>query len=87
MPYITSFERRGYKRGAQDGIRREKSLLARMIAKKFSSQPDHELPKLENLSADDLPEFGEQLLDFESLEAAYQWIDQRIARQKEASAS
>ncbi len=33
------------------------------------------------------PEPGEQLPDFKSPEAAYQWTDQRIARQKEASAS
>ncbi len=70
MPYITSVERRGYKRGVR-------SLLAIQIAEKFKSQPDLELSKLEKLSADDLPELGKQIFDFESLEAVHQWIERR----------
>ncbi|MCP4349407.1 MAG: DUF4351 domain-containing protein [Desulfobacterales bacterium] len=79
MPYITSFERRGYKRAGR-------SIIARQIAKKFNSQLEHELLNLEKLNADDLLELGEDFLDFESLEQAHKWIDQRIARNKEASA-
>ncbi len=75
MPYITSFERRGYKRGIQQG----RSILARQIAKKFNSQLEEELSNLEKLSPDDLLELGEVLLDFDSLEKAHQWIERRSA--------
>ncbi len=78
MPYITSVERIGYKRAGR-------SILARLIAKKFNSQLEHELSNLEKLNTDDLLELGEDFLDFESLEQAHKWIDQRIARNKEAS--
>jgi hypothetical protein len=79
MPYITSVERIGYKRGIQQG----RAILARQIAKKFSSQPERELSKLENLSPEDFPELGEQILDFDSLEAVHQWIEQRTAQKHE----
>ncbi|MCP4351662.1 MAG: hypothetical protein GY795_39860 [Desulfobacterales bacterium] len=49
MPYITSFERRGYKRGR---IQQGSSILARQIAKKFNSQLEMELSNLEKLNAD-----------------------------------
>ncbi|MDM8523702.1 DUF4351 domain-containing protein [Desulfococcaceae bacterium HSG8] len=80
MQYITSVERIGYKRGYKTGVQ---SVLARQIAKKFNSQPDMELPKLEKLSPDDFPELGEQILDFESLEALHEWVEQRVAQKQE----
>ena len=82
MPYITSVERIGYKRGIQQGRSVLRSVLARQIAKKFNSRPDREMPKLERLSPDDFPELGEQLLDLDSLEAVHQWIDRRTAREE-----
>jgi hypothetical protein len=75
MPYITSVERIGYKRG-------ERAMLARLIAKKFSSQPDTEIPELEKLGADDLLELGEQILDFESLDQVRRWTEQRAQTRK-----
>ncbi|QTA84888.1 DUF4351 domain-containing protein [Desulfonema magnum] len=79
MPYITSVERIGYKRGIKQGIQQMRSMLARLIAKKFRVRPEQELPKLEKLGPDDLLELGEELLDFESLEAVYRWIERRTA--------
>ncbi len=73
MPYITSVERVGYKRGESD-------LIARLVAKKFSSDAARELSVLEKLSADDLLELGEELLDFESAEVLHKWIRRRIAQ-------
>ncbi|MDM8523806.1 DUF4351 domain-containing protein [Desulfococcaceae bacterium HSG8] len=84
MSYITSVERISYKRGYKSGrIQQGSSVLARLIAKKFNSQPDRELLKLEKLSPDDFPELGEQILDFESLGAVHQWIEQRTAQKRE----
>jgi hypothetical protein len=76
MPYITSVERIGM-------ARQGRTILARQIAKKFSSQPELELPRLEKLKPDDFPELGEQILDFDSLEAVHQWIEQRAAQKHE----
>ncbi len=87
MPYITSVERIGYKRGFQDGDHKgihkgihkgESALIARLVAKKFSSDAARELTVLEKLNADDLLELGEELLDFESPEALHEWIRHRI---------
>ena len=75
MPYITSVERVGYKRGIHKG---ESAVIARLIAKKFSSDAAQELPAMEKLSADDLLDLGGELLDFESVEALRKWIEGRI---------
>jgi len=89
MPYITSVERVGYKRGLQDGDEQgvhkgvhqgESALIARLVAKKFSSDAARELSVLEKLNADDLLELGEEILDFESAEALHGWISRRIAQ-------
>lgn len=62
------------RKGKEEG---ERSILARQIAKKFNSQ--QELSNLEELSADELLELGEELLDLESLEAVHKWIRRRTS--------
>ena len=76
----------GVQQGLQQGIQQgflqafsQQSLIfAKMIAKKFRSQPEDELPKLRKLKSDDLMELGEKLFDFESLTQVHEWIDKKI---------
>ncbi len=91
MPYITSVERIGYKRGIQDGEKRgEKTgkkvglkegqveLLARQIARKFKSKISSETPLLNELNLRDLRTLGEKILVLTSLDEVHAWIQQRI---------
>jgi len=52
-------------------------MVAKQIAKKFHSRSEDELPKLMELSPDDLSELGELLFDFNSLEQVHEWICQK----------
>ncbi len=71
--------REGYQKGWQEGQghQHEKILVARLIARKFKSQPELELVRLEKLIADDLLELGELLFDLETLDAVHAWIVKR----------
>ncbi|CAN2042612.1 hypothetical protein GMMP15_880007 [Candidatus Magnetomoraceae bacterium gMMP-15] len=84
MPYITSVERIGFNRGIQQGIQQgiqngEYLAAAKLIARRFRSQPENELTGLKKLRLDDLPELSEQLFVFDSLDAVHEWINKRIA--------
>jgi len=82
MPYITSIERLGFKRGIQQGNQEGKSfIIAKQIAKKFKSPAETELSVLKNLKTDDLTELGELIFDFDSLEEVHEWINKRMCEQ------
>ncbi len=77
MPYITSVERIGYKRGVQERVQKEKMLIATQIAKKFGSKAEKELTHIQNLDADALFEIGENIFEFNSLKEVHDWIIKR----------
>jgi hypothetical protein len=78
MPYITSVERIGFDRGIQEGVLQGQFLIiANLIAKKFHSQPEHELQNLKKLNADALLELGEKLFEFHSVEQVHEWISSK----------
>jgi len=86
MPYITSIERIGFKRGIQQGIQQgnqdgKSFIIAKQIARKFKSQAETELSVLKNLKTDDLTELGELIFDFDSLEEVHEWIKKRMCEQ------
>ena len=85
MPYMSSVERIGFDRGIKEGFiqafLQQSMMVAKIIAKKFRSQAEDELPKLRKLSSDDLMELGEKLFDFDSLAELREWIDKKIASQ------
>lgn len=67
-PYITSIERLGIKRGIQQG---EVSLLQRMLTRRFGPLPDWAVQRLQEAVPAQLEEWGERLLDADSLEAVF----------------
>ena len=86
MPYVTSIERIGYKRGEKEGKKEGQiSLLARLIAKKFQSQMSKEFPFLEKLNLNDLAKLGEKLFDFETLDELHHWIENRLRQKQKKS--
>ncbi len=82
MPYITSVERIGFKRGIQQGIQQGNQegkafIIAKQIARKFKSHAETELSVLKNLKTDDLTELAELIFDFDSLEEVHEWIKKK----------
>lgn len=71
MPYVTSIERIGFKRG-------QFTMIANQIAKKFGSQAEKELSDLKDLDSDTLLDLGVQLFDFHSFDEVRQWISKKI---------
>lgn len=80
MRYVTSVERIGEQIGKKKG---QTEILARMMAKKFGFDNEKSFTLLQKLNPDDLIEFSDLLFDFDSPEAAHQWVNDRIRRQTE----
>ena len=96
MRYVTSVERIGYERGEKIGEKRgekigkkrgekigEIKILARQVVKKFGFDNKKSFELLQNLGSDDLLEFSDVLFDFDSPDAVYKWVNDRIGRQAE----
>ncbi len=71
MPYVTSIERIGFKRG-------QSAMISKMIAKKFGSQAEKELSDLKDMDSDSLLDLGVQLFDFHSFDEVRLWIKEKI---------
>jgi len=85
MRYVTSVERIGYERGekiseARGEKRGEIKILARLIVKKFGFDNQKSFSLLQNLNSDDLLKFGDKIFDFDSTDAVYKWVNDRIGR-------
>jgi hypothetical protein len=78
MPYVTSFERIGIKKGVQKGRKEGQRLLVmRLLSKKLGPVPDEIKSKLELLAIDKLEELGEALLDFHNLDDLKDWLSEK----------
>ncbi len=84
MPYITSVERIGYDRGLNDGKvtgkaegieEGERSLILRLLNRKFGALPDRPIYRINQLSITRLEALGEALLDFETIADLTTWLD------------
>ena len=77
MPYVTSVERigirKGHQKGRQEGRRQEaKHLLRRLLTRRFGSLPEWSEAKLEQADTATLEEWAERLLDAQELEAVFE---------------
>jgi predicted transposase YdaD len=90
VPYITSVERIGYDRGKEEGREegreqgreqgaqlQARSILLRLLTRKFGAMPDRALEQLNTLSVKQLELLGEVLLDFESINDLTLWLNQQ----------
>lgn len=72
MPYITSMERMGHKRGVQEGVQ---SLVLRLLAHRFGALEAETQARVTDLSLEEKEALGEALLDFTSQEELTKWLD------------
>jgi hypothetical protein len=78
MPYITSVEQIGYDRGEVEGAQRQaRSLLFRLLNRKFGSVNDRILTQITDLSVAQLEDLGEALFDFDSIAQLDRWLSQQ----------
>ncbi|MEZ4528402.1 MAG: DUF4351 domain-containing protein [Desulfobacterales bacterium] len=97
MPYVTSVERIGFKRGVLVGEKRGEargeargkkegqiSLLAKLIARKYKSRASEESRILKKLGMRDISGLGEKLFDFETLDEVHAWIESRVKQKGSA---
>ena len=78
MPYITSVEEIGYDRGLQvgeeSGVEKgQRSLILRLLNRKFGVLPDRTIDRINKLSLTRLESLGEALLDFSAIEDLTTW--------------
>ncbi len=84
MRYVTSVERIGFERGEKRGEKRgEIKILARMITKNYGFDNEKSFKLLQNLNSDELLKFSDVLFDFDSTDAVYKWVNDRIGRKVE----
>ena len=80
MPYITSVEEIGYDRGLQvgeeSGVEKgQRSLILRLLNRKFGVLPDRTIDRINKLSLTRLESLGEALLDFSAIEDLTTWLE------------
>lgn len=75
MPYITSRERLGLKRGRQEG-RQEgmATLVLRLLKHRFGELEPELEERIAGLSSRKLETFGDALLDFSTLAEVKEWL-------------
>ncbi len=84
MPYITSVERIGFERGLQVGEesgmeKGERSLVLRLLQRKFGELPDRALTQINALAGSQLTALGEALLDFGTLADLTVWLERHAS--------
>lgn len=83
MPYVTSVERIGYKRGMEEGTEKGQSLLlSEMIASKFGMHPDIALSSIQSINPEERTELGKMLFEFETPEALQDWMRRRTEQKR-----
>jgi hypothetical protein len=79
MEFLTDWERRGIEQGLQrgrmEGIDR---VLSKLIRKRFNHAPTEVFSILSKLSADELDELSESILDFSELSELEKWLSQTV---------
>jgi len=76
-------KKEGKREGKREGMYLGMIAVARIIAKKFRSDPEFELTYMAGLNADDLPMLADHIFDFEAIEQVHEWIDNRINTKKD----
>ena len=74
MPYVTSVERIGMKKGMQQG---GLSLLCLLIAERFQFGADTARPMFEGLNIEAIEDLGKRFLHAKSLDEMRRWADEK----------
>jgi hypothetical protein len=76
MPYVTSIERRAEARGLVNGGR---TMLLRLLARKFGELPEGVLGQINQLTGDQLEALGEKILDWVVIADLEHWLAENPA--------
>jgi predicted transposase YdaD len=79
MKYVTTIERRAEARGeirgeAKGEVKQARSMVQRLLTRRFGTLTDELLADLDGLSIAQLESLGEDLLDFTSIDDLTHWI-------------
>jgi hypothetical protein len=72
MKYVTTIERRAEARGE---VKQARSMVQRLLTRRFGELQDSLLATLDGLSIDNLDQLGEALLDFTSIDDLTHWLE------------
>ncbi len=81
MPYITTGERIGYKRGREDGRQEgrqegEQALILRLLSRRFGELSLQVRARVESMNSTQLEALGEALLDFTDIDDLNNWLQE-----------
>lgn len=81
MPYVTSIERIGIKKGRQEGLQEglqkgEAAVIVRLLQRRFADLSPHVRDQISRLELARLEALSEALLDFQSLTDVKTWLNQ-----------
>jgi Domain of unknown function (DUF4351) len=74
MLYITSIERMGIADGLAQGREQERSLIFRLLNRKFGVLPEEKISELNLLPFERLESLAEELFDFTNLDDLNAWL-------------
>jgi hypothetical protein len=74
MEITTSWQEKGIEIGRQEGLRRERRLIVRMMRKQWGPLPPELEARLDRLSFEELDALGEAFVDFASIEDLKNWL-------------
>ena len=90
MPYLTTGERIGYKRGKQEGrvegreegrvegrVEGEQRLILRLLSRRFGELSPQVRARVESINLTQLEALGEALLDFTNIDDLNNWLQER----------
>ncbi|BDA66574.1 hypothetical protein RIVM261_053910 [Rivularia sp. IAM M-261] len=77
MPYLTTGERIGYKRGRLEGrLEGEQGLILRLLSRRFGELSPQVRACVESMNSTQLEALGEALLDFTNIDDFNNWLQE-----------
>jgi predicted transposase YdaD len=77
MPYMTTGERIGYKRGKEEGRQLGKlELILRLLSRRFGQLSSQARTRVESMNSTQLEALGEALLDFTGIDDLNNWLQE-----------
>lgn len=85
MPYITTGERIGYKRGKEDGRKEgrekgrkegEQAIILRQLSRRFGELLPQVRARVKSMNSTQLEVLGEALFDFTSIDDLNNWLEE-----------
>jgi predicted transposase YdaD len=76
-PWYQEILQEGERRGLEQGLERSRSLLLRLLSRRFGAISEQVRLKIDGLSFDELEALAEAQIDFSGVADLTQWLEQR----------